>query len=223
MIVSIHQPSYFPWLGLLDKIEKSDLYIYLNSVQLTDNAYQNRNIFLSNQIKEHLLTIPISKKNYLTKTIDTLEVIDNRWKKKHYDFLFFNYKKHPFFNEISPYLKNFYHQDFINLDDILFNSMKISLDLLGIKTKIIKSSELKIDKNLKKEDLILSILKKVNATTYLSGVGAKTYQKDERFQAENIELIYQNFKHPVYEQYKNTEFIAGLSSLDFLFNKGIKK
>lgn len=88
MIVSIHQPSYFPWLGLLDKIEKSDLYIYFNSVQLTDNAYQNRNIFLSNQIKEHLLTIPISKKNYLTKTIDKLEVIDNRWKKNIMIFCF---------------------------------------------------------------------------------------------------------------------------------------
>ena len=223
MIVSIHQPSYFPWLGTLDKIKKSDLYIYLNSVQLIDNSYQHRNIFLSNQLKEHLLTIPINKKNYLSKTINELETIDDRWKKKHYDFLFFNYKKHPYFNEINPYLEKFYSQDFTNLDEILFSSMKISLDLLGIKTKIIKSSDLNLDKNLKKEDLILEILEQVKATTYLSGTGAKSYQNEENFKAKGIKLVYQDFKHPIYEQYKNKEFVFGLSCLDFLFNKGIQK
>ena len=71
--------------------------------------------------------------------------------------------------------------------------------------------------------MILEILEKVKATTYLSGTGAKSYQNEENFKEKGIKLVYQDFKHPIYEQYKNKEFVSGLSCLDFLFNKGIQK
>ncbi|HEY3277770.1 MAG TPA: WbqC family protein, partial [Syntrophorhabdaceae bacterium] len=61
MILSIHQPSYFPWLGLLDKIAKSDVYMVMDEVQLTDAAYQHRNIFLTADGKIKYLTIPFKK------------------------------------------------------------------------------------------------------------------------------------------------------------------
>ena len=62
MIVSIHQPSYFPWLGLLDKIEKSDTFVLLDNVQFNDNAFQSRNIFLNHNGEVQYLTIPVQKK-----------------------------------------------------------------------------------------------------------------------------------------------------------------
>ena len=64
MMVSIHQPSYFPWLGLLDKIEKSNTFVILDTVQFNDNAFQSRNIFLNHNGAVQYLTIPVQKKNY---------------------------------------------------------------------------------------------------------------------------------------------------------------
>lgn len=223
MIVSIHQPSYFPWLGLIDKISKSDIFIYLNSVQLSDNSYQNRNIFLDNKQKVHMLTIPIQRKDYLQKNISDIKIANLKWKKKHHDFIYFNYKKHPYFESINPYLEEFYKMDIERLDDILYESLNISLKLFGIKTKIIKSSELNIDRELKKEDLVLNILEEVGAKTYLSGVGATSYQNNQNFTNRNIKLTYQQFEHQIYTQYKNSNFISGLSCLDYLFNIGIYK
>jgi len=221
MIVSIHQPSYFPWMGLLDKINKSELYVYLDTVQLADRAYQHRNIFLSNQYKEHMLTIPINKKNYRQKTIGELIINGSDWKSKHLKFFELNYKKHPYFNEIFDLLKPIYTKDYEFLSDFLFESMIVTLDIFKINTKIIKASDLNLDLNIKKENMIIEILKNVDTTIYLSGIGAKSYQKEENFLEQGIQLQYQEPTFLDYIQYKNKNFIKGLSSLDVAFNYGI--
>jgi len=220
-IVSIHQPSYFPWLGLLDKIHKSDLYILLDNVQLSDSAYQNRNIFLDNQGNEKLLTIPISKKNHITNTIKDIKISNKIWQKKHNKFIYFNYKKHPFFDEIYPHIQPLYEKNYDFLIDFLIDNMKISFDLFKIKTKMIRASELDYNKELKKEDTVLAILESVDAKIYLSGKGAMSYQKEDNFTQKGIKLIYQEFTHPVYKQKGVDDFISGASCLDVLFNLGI--
>lgn len=219
-IVSIHQPSYFPWLGLLDKIKKSHLFVILDDVQLNDNAYQNRNLFLDNQNNEHLLTIPISKKNYTNKTIKDILISHDIWQKKHKKFIYFNYKKHPFFDEIFPLIQPIYEKKYEYLLDLLIDTMSRSFDLFDIRVKTMLASELTTDKSLKKEAMVIDILKQTHATQYLSGNGAKTYQKKENFSKNGIELIYQNFTHPTYQQVNNDSFKAGLSCLDAAFNLG---
>ncbi len=69
MMVSIHQPSYFPWLGLLDKIEKSNAFIILDTVQFNDNAFQSRNIFLNHNGETQYLSIPVQKKKLSKKNV----------------------------------------------------------------------------------------------------------------------------------------------------------
>jgi hypothetical protein len=222
MIVSIHQPSYFPWLGLIDKINKSDKFIMLDTVQLNDNAFQSRNIFLNHRGEVEYLTIPIIKKNYQSKSIKELKTVDNRWQKKHKGFILSNYKKHPFFDEVYPIIENLYLKKYTYLVDILIESMENSFNLFDIKTEIIMASNLTINNNLTKDDLLLEQIKKVEASTYLSGTGAKSYQDDKKFEKKNILLEYQSFSHPKYEQKNANNFELGLSALDIMFNLGKK-
>ncbi|HHB93527.1 MAG TPA: hypothetical protein ENK88_00035 [Campylobacterales bacterium] len=222
-IVSIHQPSYFPWLGLLDKIDKSDIYIFLDDVQLADRAYQHRNIFMNNYTKKHLLTIPINKKEYRTKSIKDILLANNIWQRKHLSFLKNNYRKYPFFDEVYDLIKPLYKTEYLTLSDVLMESMIISCSIFNIDTPIIKSSTLILDDTLVKEEKILDILDAVNATKYLSGEGARVYQNEENFINRNFELEYQNFKHPLYSQYKNKNFIEGLACLDIAFNIGLEE
>jgi len=221
MKVSIHQPSYFPWLGLLDKINKSDIFVVLDTVQLNDNAFQSRNIFLNHTGKVQYLTIPVQKKEYRKKMMRELRVIDERWQKKHNGFMIRNYKKHPFFDEIYPFIEKVYTKKYEFLIDVLLDSMFACNDIFGINPKILLASELEVDNSLVKDDLLIALLEKCQAATYLSGTGAKSYQDENKFIEHNIELVYQSFTHPSYNQKNASTFETGLSALDVAFNLGI--
>ena len=64
------------------------------------------------------------------------------------------------------------------------------------------------------------VLRKVGATRYLSGLGARGYMQPDLFEAAGIEIEWQHFVHPVYPQ-PFGEFIPYLSILDTLLNCGI--
>src|SRR6185369_9034093 len=42
MIVAAHQPHYLPWLGYLDKLGKSDVFVVMDDLQFEAQNYQNR-------------------------------------------------------------------------------------------------------------------------------------------------------------------------------------
>ena len=219
-VVSIHQPSYFPWLGLLDKIEKSNTFVLLDTVQFNDNSFQSRNLFLNHNGESQYLSIPISKKNYQNKTIRDMKIIDFRWQKKHKGFLVANYKKHPFFDEVYSSIENIYIKKYVYLIDVLIDSMELCNKMLNINTEVILASDIAYNHSLTKDELVLSILEASNATKYISGTGAKAYQDDSKFLSRGIDLEYQSFTHPTYQQKNSKEFNIGLSVLDLLFNIG---
>ncbi|MFA6138823.1 MAG: WbqC family protein [Sulfurimonas sp.] len=219
-LTSIHQPSYFPWQGLLNKINASEKFIVMDGVQFLDGGYQNRNIFLDKNFNVHMLTIPIEKKNYFDKTIKEMRIADKRWQKKHLRFLMQNYNRHPYFGEILQEIEPLYTKEYSFLVDILMDSMLLCCKLFEIETQIILQSDLEYNKESKKSDLIFELLQCSDSKNYLSGTGAKGYQEDEEFEQKGIKLLYQDFKQTPYEQYKSSTFTEGLSSLDLLFNVG---
>ncbi len=224
MIISIHQPSYFPWLGLLEKISTSDKFILLDTVQLNDNAFQSRNIFLNHNGLVQYLSLPIEKKGYSNKLIKDLKLANNtRWQKKHHGFFISNYKKHKYFDEIFPLIEHIFYKEYSFLVDVLLDSLYVSNKIFSISTPIQPSSLLAYDDKLVKDDLVIDILKKCNASHYLSGVGAKSYQDDNKFIGNNIKLIYQEFSAPIYKQKNSTNFKPHLSCLDIAFNIGLNK
>ena len=42
MVISIHQPNFFPWYPFFQKMEMSDKFIILSNCQFEKNGFQNR-------------------------------------------------------------------------------------------------------------------------------------------------------------------------------------
>jgi hypothetical protein len=222
--ISMHQPHFFPWVGLIDKIYKSDLFVFLDLVQLEKGSRMYRNILLTNDGKQKYLTIPYNKNNYLN--IPYKDILINNeinWIQKHINFIQNNYKKSPFFNEIWPYLERIYNEKYTSLSEFCIESTKVLLEIFDIKTELIKQSDLYKENVLENNSMIIDICKKTLCGYYISGNGGKKYMDLELFRENEIKVIFQNFSLINYMQFSSNVQIHDVSSLDMLFSIGIKE
>ena len=224
MIVTAHQPGYFPWLGLLDKIARGDLYILMDEVQLADRAFQHRNIFMDVKGCIRYLTVDVLKKGYRSRTIKDMTVSGSEWQDRHEKFLQLNYGKCHHFEEVYEKIRFIFSKEYNRLQDVLTDSMTVLFEMLDINTSMKLQSELTYDRAARRSELILSLAGAVNATGYLCGQGARNYMKPEDFAMNGIRIVYHEFSHPAYPQLnaEKNGFADGLSSLDMLFNIGIE-
>ena len=221
-VVTIHQPDFMSYLGFFHRLLHSDLYIALNDVQFvsgSSRAWTNRDK-IKTQNGEKWLTVNIHKAPRGTNINEILLNDSINWKNNNLNLLKQNYRDSNYFYEIFPYIENLYANSFKKLSDFNMASIRMLLGLFDIKIDIEYSSNLNTTKT--KSERLVEIVTQVDATHYLSGIGAKNYHVDRPFDDANIEVLWQDFNHPVYLQLHG-EFIPYLSSIDLLFNCGIEK
>ncbi len=221
MIVSVHQPQYIPWLGYIDKIARSDHFVFLDCVQYKEREFQNRNRIRTDR-GWMWLTVPVISTGKGRQLFSEV-LIDNsfRWKQKHWDTWQTFYGKAPFFEVHRQFFEDTYSQKWEKLMDLNIHVIRHILNCLSISTAISFESELKTSNT--KTERIIEICKKLKASTYLSGSGGRDYLDESRFEDESIDLEYQHFTHPVYQQQfmkDEEDFLPYLSVLDLLLNEG---
>ena len=218
MKIAIHQPDYIPWLGYFYKMYLSDVFVFLDDSQFQKNYLNNRNKIKTPQGWTYL-TIPVEKKDGLSTNINETRTKDElKWKEKHLKTLEMNYKKCPYYDEIFPEIKGLIEKEYNNLAELNEALIIYIATKFGILPEIVvASSTLGVKSS--KEERVLDICKMFNADEYLSGNGAKNYQKEEDFTTKGIKLTYIDYKPIEYNQ-RFGEFIEGMSVLDYIFNNG---
>lgn len=219
------QPTFNPWLGYFDLIDFVDEFIFLDTVQLTKRSWQTRNKLLINA-QENMFSIPIKK----TSSRDELLIKDANISYENFDFreklvsLLENaYKKAPYFEEIHHFMKELvsFDTDFLSLYNI--HIIQNIAQKIGITTKFTLLSKSDFESNSKKGNLILDVCKHFHTKTYVSPLGSYEYLEKAKndFQQENIQILYQVYKHPFYSQLSK-EFIAYIGIFDLLYNNGFE-
>ena len=217
MILAAHQPNYLPFAGFFHKVMLCDVFVIADHVQYERQEWQNRNK-IRTESGWMWLTVPVLNNHNGGQKINEARV-DNSvdWAVKHWRSIFFNYVKTPFFDYYKDAFRKIYEQKWEKLADLNESILRLILKELNLKAKIVKSSNFHLEGH--KTDLLIEMCKKLNADTYLSGIGAKTYVEEDAFKRENITLLFQDFHHPVYCQ-RFSPFIPNMSLIDLLFNVG---
>lgn len=218
MIVAVHQPNYIPWGGYFYKIYKSDIFVILDDVQYVKRGYINRN-----KIKTHngniWLTVPVRFAG--TSRCGINEVFINNesnWKENHLQNIEINYKKCRFFNEYFPEFKSIILKDWVKLADLNIALIKSICQMLGIRTEIMLSSQMKVEGS--STERIVNICKELGADAYLSGKGGAKYQDENLYRQNGIELVYSDYREKPYKQMWG-DFSKGISIIDYMLNCGM--
>ena len=212
------QPTYLPWIGYFDLMDSSDIFVLLDSVQFDKRSWQQRNKIKSLN-GELLLTVPVKTKSKFYQRIYEVEIdYEKYFPNKHIKSVYNAYSKSLFFNEYYFFYKSILNKKHVLLSDLNIYLIKWLKEEIGINTEIYRSSKINIYG--KKTDLLISICKYFNEKDYLSPIGSEKYINENNIFYENgINLIYQNYDHPIYKQMFG-HFISYLSVLDLLFNEG---
>jgi len=219
--VAIIQPNYIPWKGYFDIINSVDIFILYDDVQYTIRDWRNRNKIKTNKGSEWL-TIPVRlEKSHFHYLIKDVKIVDKDWGKKHWNKIKQYYSKANYFKEYKDLFEELYlnsKEEYLWEIDVKFIS--VINNILGIKTKIILSSELNIPKSLKKTERLLEILKKINGNIYLSGPSSKNYLDENLLNENGIAVEWMDYSgYPEYTQLF-PPFIHEVSIIDLIYNEG---
>ena len=223
MLVAIHQPHYVPWLGYLDRMVRSDLFIVLDHVQFERRNYQNRTM-IRLEDEERWLTVPVvqlsQKERILDKRIDNSEAGTRAWGPTHFKTLKYAYRKAPHFALYEKRLQDILEAKWDRLVDLDLAMLDFLREAFQIRTPLRRSSEMRAEGS--RSELLMNLCLEVGAgTTFLGGIGgSRKYLDIEAFALAGVGVQWQDFRHPTYPQCGEGPFMAGLMSLDFLFNCG---
>lgn len=214
MKIAIMQPYFIPYIGYYQLIKSVDTFVFCDDVTYIKNGWINRNRILLDG-RDYLFTIQLKHASQNVK-INTLEIIDNRMKLlmtfKH------AYKKAPFFKEVEPLLHSIFESEEYNLSRFIINTNNQITSFLGINTKILISSEIVKNEELKKQDRVIDMCKILEATTYINPIGGTSLYFKTDFANAGINLFFLKPQLKKYKQFNNN-FIPSLSILDvMMFN-----
>lgn len=220
-LVAIHQPNFFPWLGYFDKIRRADVFVLLDAVAYPRagsggmGSWCNR-VRLAVQGEARWVTCPL-RRTPLGAPIRAVEIDDTQpWRAKLLRTLDVNYSKAPQFATCMAIIEPLIRAPESNLASFNIHVIEAVAAHLGLSVHFIRQSTLSYSG--RATDLLVSLVKAVGGSAYLSGDGAGGYQRDELFAENGLGFIKQDFSAEPYGE--PSRFIPGLSVIDYLMWDG---
>lgn len=230
MVIGVHQPHYMPWLGYLDKMAKSDLFVIYDRVQFEKGSPMCRNRILGTTGGAEFITVGYEKHGLLQKECRYVEAKNwNEVRDRHIKMIKASYGHTEYFDSLFPEVNKALPVEALYMIDIQMQTVEFLRRMFDINTPLLKQSEIamSIAGDTATERLIGTIEAAAHncdeGITYISGNGARKYNDIEVFKAHGINIVYQAFKCPEYKQVSSNVFVPNLSALDLLFNCGIEE
>lgn len=216
-LVSAHQSTYLPWLGLLHKLAVADTFVEFDDVLYDDRDFQNRNRILGSN-GPIWLTVPIHARGLPDLKIKDARIRpDHSWRRKHLRSIAMSYGKAPHAARYMPFFEALYATEWDLLVDLNRHILEYLCTELGIDVELRRLSELGLES--KKSQLVLDTCLATNADLFFFGGSGRDYADEEAFAQREVSIAFQDYQHPTYPQ-RSKQFVPRLSCIDLLFHCG---
>ncbi len=225
MKVAIHQPNFFPWLGIFHRIRLVDRFIVFDHVQaMRGKSWLSRNQLIIGGERKWL-TMPTVKSGAGFQAVSDVCInyqVDPA--DRHLKTLQANYGRTPFYTKAIEFLRELYGRRHERIADFNLDFIKWACAQMSIDTEFVHSKDLLRQypylAELKGNDIVLELCKCAGATSYVSGTGCLDFILPASFEEAGIGFYWQEFKHPEYNQGSRSDFQSHLSVLDAFFHIG---
>ncbi|MDA7700421.1 WbqC family protein [Methylophilaceae bacterium] len=205
------QPYFFPYLGYWHLMDAVDVFILFDDVNYIKKGFINRNSILINN-EPKLISLSLRGASQNKKIMElTLADSENHILKT----IELAYKKSLNFDVIFPVLQSIFINGNKSLVDFLELSINKINSILGIETKVLRSSQFNLDYN--GRDKIIPICKELSACTYINPIGGLLLYNGITFKENGLKLKFINSKFIEYPQGPG-KFFGGLSVIDLLMS-----
>ncbi|HEX7137808.1 MAG TPA: WbqC family protein, partial [Vicinamibacterales bacterium] len=167
-VVAIHQPNFLPWLGFFDKMDRGDVFVLLDRVQLIRRSYTTRTTVLQGG-QPVVLSLPVRHIGTQDLPIGDALLDDGvRATRKAAATIRHAYSRYPFWSDVGTPIVALLEQPPDHLLDLNAELLQHLARVLGIPwTKVTRQSEL--PHTGKKSELMASLTRAVDGDVYLSG------------------------------------------------------
>ena len=207
------QPYFFPYIGYFQLIAAADLFIVYDNIKYTKKGWINRNRILRNG-KDVIISLPLKKDP------DSCDVRERQLAPEFNPAKLLNriaeaYRGAPYINQTLALASETLQFKSNNLFTFLHNSIARTCSHLGIETKIVISSDVSVDHDLRSQERVVAICKATGAKTYINLIGGVELYSRDAFLKTGIDLKFLRTKFIEYEQFGGN-FVPSLSIIDVL-------
>jgi hypothetical protein len=214
MKVAINQPYLFPYIPYLQLIHSADVFVVYDDVNYIVRGWINRNYILERG-KAKLFTLHTQGASQ-NRLINEILVGGNA--EKLIKFFYHNYKQAPYFNSTMTIISDLLLNKEANLSKFITTTLKKICSYLSINTKIIDSSEIFHNANLKETDRIVDICKQLDGEIYINAIGGRSLYDRDEFAGKGLQIFFIESNPVAYKQFDNL-FVPHLSIIDaMMFN-----
>ena len=220
MKVGIMQPYFMPYIGYWQLINVVDKFVLLDDVNYIMRGYINRNSILLNG-KPYRFTLPVENASQNKLIMDTKLRFAQEKKQDFFKTISNAYGKAPCYRTVAPIIEDIINNSDDDITEYIKYSIQKVMSYLGINTEILVSSQIPKNQELKGEERIVEICKRLGADVYINPCGGRKLYHQNVFMSKNIKLYFLDTRKEdiIYDQKRN-EFIDNLSIIDILmFNE----
>jgi len=215
----IMQPTYIPWAGYFHLAANTDIFVFLDDVQLERQSWQTRNRILASG-SEVTLSVPLLNSSLSTKINEAQIQKRYDWGSKHLRTIKNSYPDLLRQRLLTDILADAYEST-DNLAELNSSILRALFSLLDIRCETIIASDLECDGV--RSEKIANICKRVGASVYISPLGSRGYLEEDGFESKwSIPVVFQNFCPRPYKQRFTNSFQSHLSIVDLIGNCGIQ-
>lgn len=210
---AVMQPYFMPYIGYFQLIAAVDVFIVYDNIKYTKKGWINRNRYLRNGAAA-VFSLPLKADSDGLDIRDREIAVDFR-PAKLLNQLAEAYRRAPHFSVTFPLIERVVGYEERNLFRFIEHSILSTSDHLGIGTDTVRSSDLRVDDNLRSQDRVLALCEAVQATAYLNAIGGLDLYSRQAFQDRDIDLAFIRSRLPEYIQ-QGPPFVTALSIVDVL-------